>query len=352
MKYSEHALNVLTALSFKGIGKAWINENLNSKKNIDEISRALNRKISDPISADQFEGKRRRFEEIIIGKLDNYCDGFIALGDDEFPQHRGNVKPGERPVFLYYKGDISLLGIDNKNISVIGLLNPSDHIEDRERNIVAEFIKNGATIISGLAFGCDSIAHQETLEREGKTVAILPGPLDNILPTRHKELADQIARKNGLLVTEYGKNHNSTMDLNGRYKERDRLQALFCDAIVLAASYAQDSAKRMGKEEKLDSGARHAMAYAKEYGIPRAVMYDKDIDNMDPMLDLNREIINNHENVIILSNGNYHETVKEILKMNASGKITTLAKQKTQNKRRKKNKTRELVYSKIKTLSE
>ncbi|MBK9994865.1 MAG: hypothetical protein IPP01_12965 [Saprospiraceae bacterium] len=82
-------------------------------------------------------------------------------------------------------------------------------------------------------------------------------------------------RNVGLLITEYYDEHKSAMDLISRYKDRDRLQALFCDAIILATSYAQDSATRWNiTDQKLDSGARLAMGFAKEYNIPRAVMYD------------------------------------------------------------------------------
>jgi homoserine O-acetyltransferase len=54
-----------------------------------------------------------------------------------------------------------------------------------------------------LAFGCDSISHQQALDSNGKTVAILPSPLNNILPARNKGLAFQIVEEGGLLVTEY-----------------------------------------------------------------------------------------------------------------------------------------------------
>ena len=57
------------------------------------------------------------------------------------------------------------------DISVIGLLNPDEKIEDRERRIVEEIAKRDITVVSGLAFGCDSIAHQQAMN-SGKTIAI------------------------------------------------------------------------------------------------------------------------------------------------------------------------------------
>ena len=314
MIYTDNALNILTTKSYKGIGNAWIVKNLNGNESVETIVSLLNKTIKgEPTNIDEFERLKNNFETKLIEKFEDCCDGFVAFGDPTFPQHRGNVKESERPVFLYYKGNINLLSIENKNISVIGLLNPEGNIEERERNIVAQFVKNGATIVSGLAFGCDSISHQQALISNGKTVAILPSPLNNILPARNKGLAFQIVEEDGLLVTEYGTDFKSPMELSSRYKERDRLQALFCDTIVLAASYAQNSAERwrlLGK--KLDSGARLAMGYAKDYNIPRAVMYDEHIDESNPMFDLNRDLIKEQQDITIITQDNVCETVAKI----------------------------------------
>ena len=68
-----------------------------------------------------------------INLLKDHCDGLLAIGDKHFPQYRGNVKESERPIFLFYKGDINLLNITNNNITVIGLLNPDTSITTREQ---------------------------------------------------------------------------------------------------------------------------------------------------------------------------------------------------------------------------
>lgn len=179
---------------------------------------------------------------------------------------------------------------------------------------MAELVKKGATIISGLAHGCDSISHRQALDSNGRTVAILPSPLNNIMPIRNRSLAFQIVEEGGLLITEYGNEHKSQMELSSRYKERNRLQALFCDTIVLAASYAQNSAERWKIEgQKLDSGSRLAMNYAKEYNIPRAVMYDVSEDEQNPMFDLNRDIIKDQRGVTVITQENFHESVTKLV---------------------------------------
>ncbi|MFZ3574302.1 DNA-processing protein DprA [Tenacibaculum finnmarkense] len=319
MKYTENALNILTTNSYKGIGKAWLVKNLKGGENVETIVLLLNNK--KPItSIKEFEDRREQYRNLILSQA-SFCDGIIALGDDNFPQHRGTVKDSEKPVVLFYKGDICLLSLHNKKITVIGLLKPTDAIEKREREIVASFVNKGATIVSGLALGCDSIAHKQTLDANGKTIAFLPSPLNNIMPGTNKGLAQRIIDNGGLLVTEYWYDFKSKMELSSRYKERDRLQALFCDVIVLASSYAKDSADRWGLiGQKLDSGARLAMKFAIDYGIPRAVMYSKDIDIKNPMFDLNRELLK-EQGVSDLNSSNLTKEVERLINLKSSTNI-------------------------------
>ena len=313
MKYTDNAINILTIKTYKGIGPAWIIKNLKGNESIEDIVYLLNNKSKQikKVTIDNFKFKRNQ----ILKKISNFrnrCDGLIAIGDKNFPKHRGNVKESEKPIFLFYKGDIGLLDIENNNITVIGLLNPNETIEKRERKIVQEIIKHNIVIVSGLAFGCDSIAHQEAI-KSGKTVAILPSPLNNILPAKNRDLAYKIVEEGGLLISEYYEDFKGKHELNNRYRERDRLQALFCDAIFLIASYAQDSANRWNIQgEKLDSGARLAMGYAKNYNITRAVMYNKINDIKNPMFDLNRQLIEEDSDTMILTNKNLEKIISQI----------------------------------------
>ncbi len=317
MKYTENAIKILTTKSYKGIGRAWIVKNLNGNESVEKIVSLLNNKSKQNvlITIDDFEFRKNQLINQ-ISCFEDYCDGLLAIGDKNFPKYRGIVRGSEQPIFLFYKGDINLLDIENSNITVIGLLNPDEAIEIREQRIVSEIVKRDVTIVSGLAFGCDSIAHKQAL-KGGKTVAILPSPLNNILPARNKSLAYEIVEEGGLLVTEYLEDFKSHMELSSRYKERDRLQALFCDTIILAASYAQDSATRWKIfDQKLDSGARLAMGYAKDYNIPRAVMYDQYIDNDNPMFDLNRQLITEQKDITILTQKTLEKIINQIKSKN------------------------------------
>lgn len=294
MVYSDNALNVLVALTYKGIGKAWVVKNLPGNESEETIVELLNQSLkSMTTSVVELQGRKRKLSEQ-LERVSMFIDGLVALGDSDFPAHRGKVKNSEKPVALFYKGDLSLLGLKNKNIAVIGVLQPDEATVCSEQKLVHEMVQRGATIVSGLANGCDAIAHQQAIVSLGNTVAILPSPLHNILPASNRGLAQQILNSGGLLVTEYLTDVTSRMALGGRYQERDRLQALFSDSIVLASSYAKND---LGN----DSGSRLAMEYARQYEIPRAVMYNPMTDVSNPKYDLNRQLIQEQEDVLVIN---------------------------------------------------
>jgi len=317
MKYTENAINIMAARTYKGIGRAWIVKNLASYKTEEKIVTLLNKgsKVDYQITLDDFDKKKTTIKNLLITSKD-FIDGVVAIGDDDFPQHRGVVKNSEKPVFLFYCGNLSLLNAKNNNIAIIGLLNPDEETEVIERAVVAKLVENGITIVSGLAFGCDTIAHRQVLDSKGYTVAILPSPLNNIMPTKNKGLANEIVENNGLLITEYLTDAKSKRELGGRYQERDRLQALFSNSIVLSASYAKND---LGN----DSGSRLAMGYALNYSIPRAVIYDSENNLHNQRYDLNRQIIEEDPDTIKIN----HHNMPSILQKLMSVKPKIAAKQ-------------------------
>jgi DNA processing protein len=307
VKISENALNVLAAKTYRGIGRAWVVKNLRGNESAERIVSLLRESAKEDrtITQDDFDIVRNQISDSIT-RMAGLIDGVVAIGDKEFPSYRGNVKSSEQPVVLFYRGDLGLLSRQSKTAAVIGLLTPDEETEVVESEMVSKLVSRGVTIVSGLALGCDTVAHRQALRSEGKTVAILPSPLNEILPSTNKNLAEEIVNKSGLLITEYYERAKSKMELSGRYQERDRLQALFSDCVILAASYAKND---LG----LDSGARLAMEYAKNYAIPRAVMYDSQMDVINPKYDLNRQIIREQVGVLVINRGNMDCVVGEIV---------------------------------------
>ena len=316
MKFTENAINVMAARTFKGIGRAWIVKNLSTPKSEADIVESINKSLekrNEQITTDQFNKQKSRLKEI-LADAKGLCDGVVALGDKDFPLHRGDVKDSEKPIFIFYCGDLSLLATESKNISVIGLLNPDQEIADVEKLLVARLVEQGAVIVSGLASGCDTIAHRQALDSKGRTVAILPGPLDQVLPAKNRGLAEEIVKKNGLLISEYLTGARSKRELISRYDERDRLQALFSNTILLSASYAKNDSGN-------DSGSRLAMEYAKNYSIPRVVIYDEGADANNPKFDLNRQIIEEDSETLVANRHNSSVILREIMLLKPKGQL-------------------------------
>jgi DNA processing protein len=286
------------------VGNAWIYNNLKGGESAEVIVAKLNEK-NIAATACGFNQKREEVRNV-LNAMYKQVDGFgvTALGYEDFPKICGNVSAADYPVVLFYKGNISLIKSTNNNVAVIGVLTPLGDVEQREREVVKMLVDKGITIVSGLALGCDSISHDETLRNNGKTVAVLPSPLNDIMPKSNLRLANEILDSGGLLVTEYYEPILSRYELSSRYIKRDRLQAMFSKCVVLAASYAEN---RDGK----DCGSRHDLKKAKEYGISRAVIYNEATDKGNDMFELSRQIIN-EGGAIVIKPDNIETSVEKI----------------------------------------
>lgn len=307
MNYTENALNILTVRAFPQKGPAWINNNLKGNEDMGLLYHLL--------ETHEYEfQKKRDIIESSIKRLGDFIDGVVAVGDTGFPTVRGSVKSADKPFALFYKGDINLLNQDNTNVAIIGVLNPDDKVEITETMVAKELLKYNVTIVSGLALGCDTIAHKTALDNNGKTIAILPCSLDAVIPKENTELANKIVEQGGLLITEYYEAPQSRNEMISRFVVRDRLQALFSNAVVLAASYAPNN-------QGNDSGSRHAMGKAKDYGIKRAVIYNETKHKDNPLYDLNRQILREDNSVIRIDSGNMVESVKQLVEKQQHGTL-------------------------------
>ena len=101
---------------------------------------------------------------------------------------------------LYIKGKI--LQSDCKAIAVVGSRNASFRGEALTKKFVKEFVKEGYTIISGLAMGIDTVAHKTALKEGGRTIAVLGCGIDIIYPSENKVLSGEIT-KHGAFVSPY-----------------------------------------------------------------------------------------------------------------------------------------------------
>ncbi len=207
--------------------------------------------------------------EHYVNELKEKNISLICCFDDNFPKLMCQPKKSEKPYLFAYRGNINLLNDISNNIAVIGVLEPTDNIIDRECKLINKLAESKFTIVSGLAKGCDTLAHKVCLQNNGNTIAILPSTMNNIYPKENSVLAESIVNSNGLILTEYITESKSKYETIGRFIDRDRLQAMFAQSVVLVASF------RHGEG---DSGSRHAMKKAKEYNRKSYVMFNDKTD--------------------------------------------------------------------------
>jgi DNA processing protein len=154
------------------------------------------------------------------------------------------------PPFLFCKGNFDLLN-ERKAVAVVGTRNNTALGELITRKTIDAFSSFGFTIISGLALGIDSIAHEEALARNAPTIAVLVD-LSLISPSSNQGLADQIIASNGLLVSE---NPPGTKAIPAFFAKRDRIQAGLATAVFAI-------------ETTVDGGTMHAIRSANSMSRP------------------------------------------------------------------------------------
>ena len=226
--------------------------------------------------------------QVVEQELKEKSINVICVFDENFPIVDVKLKNSEKPFFFAYKGDIALLQDVDKNIAVIGVLTPTKEIVEREQNIVKSLVEKGFNIVSGLAKGCDTVAHIESVKNNAKTIAFIPSIIEKIYPKENVELVNKIVENGGLIVSEYVSEPKNKYENVKRFIERDRLQALYSKAVILIASY------RKGEG---DSGSRHAFEKAKEYGKKRLVMF-RESDSNNLTFGLNKDYVKQGEKII------------------------------------------------------
>ena len=132
------------------------------------------------------------------------------------------------PVLVHCLGNLDIL--EKSSLAIIGTRNPNEAGIKAADFFASEFASYGVNIISGLAVGCDSIAHEAALSVNGTTTAVLAGGLDNIYPKENRGLAERILCAGGLLISE-----NPVFTQTNKYNlvARDRIQAALGDATLV-----------------------------------------------------------------------------------------------------------------------
>lgn len=204
----------------------------------------------------------------------------ITYGSPQYPNQLTELE--DPPAFLYCRGNISLL-TNLKSIAVVGTRENTRIGELIASKTVSHFVSQDYCVVSGLAIGIDTIAHQATLDSSGKTIAVLVD-IEKVSPAKNKGLADQILEQGGLLVAE---NPPGTNVIPALFAKRDRIQSGLSLAVFAI-------------ETSIDGGTMHAVKTANKLGrnvyVPNAVaagyadLSDKPISGTQMLVEEGRAI--------------------------------------------------------------
>lgn len=168
---------------------------------------------------------------------------------------RGEARPAEllggmneterknAPEFLYYAGDPGLLK-HGKRVSVVGSRNVSDEGTARTRALVKRLVDLEIVVVSGLAKGVDTVAHQTALAKGGMTIAVIGTPLDQFYPKENRALQERLMRET-LVVSQFPVGHPVQPK---NFPMRNRTMALLSDATIIVEAGEKSGTLHQGWE--------------------------------------------------------------------------------------------------------
>ncbi len=158
------------------------------------ISEKLNRR-PDTVPSDLVEPNRaEKYRELVrdvMAKANVGRFGVRVLGAGEYPD---KLRDADYPLaLLYYRGWWDL--VNSRSVAVVGTRTPSEDGLKRARKLVKALVKDGFTIVSGLAKGVDRAAHETTIEEGGRTIAVIGTPISHSYPAENRDLQEKIAQE-------------------------------------------------------------------------------------------------------------------------------------------------------------
>ncbi len=158
----------------------------------------------------------------------------------------------DAPLNFYFKGvDPSDL-LTRPSVAIVGSRKMTPYGKAVTEQLAGELAKAGVVVVSGLALGVDSAAQRAVVEAGGQTIAVMAHGLDQVQPSSHYGLAQQIVKTSGALVSEYEEGVHA---MGFSFVARDRIIAALADAVVIT-------------EAAIKSGSLHTAAFALDLGKP------------------------------------------------------------------------------------
>jgi DNA processing protein len=153
------------------------------------------------------------------------------------------VERKNAPKLLFVAGDPSLLR-RGARVSVVGSRSASDEAIARTRSLVRALVERGMLVVSGLAEGIDTTAHETALEAGGHTAAVLGTPLDEFFPARNRALQERLMRDE-LVVSQFAPGAPVQPK---NFPIRNRTMALLTDATIIVEAKEKSGTLHQGWE--------------------------------------------------------------------------------------------------------
>jgi len=181
----------------------------------------LSAKLTDRVAA-----VRRKVDlEKIWQNLEKQGIQVLTWVDENYPQRLKEID--QPPPVLYLRGEI--LAEDQFAIAIVGTRRVTPYGRQVTEELATSLAAGGFTIVSGLARGVDSIAHQAALRAGGRTLAVLGSGVDKIYPPEHRTLAKQIIGS-GAIISDYAP---GTPPESSNFPPRNRIISGLALAVVV-----------------------------------------------------------------------------------------------------------------------
>jgi DNA processing protein len=181
-----------------------------------------------------------------------------SISPDEHSFFQSIDSIASKPKILYFVGR---LPTDRAPVvAIVGTRKPTSYGKEVTFNLAYKLAQKGVVIVSGLAFGIDSVAHKAALQAGGTTVAVLANGLDSIYPATHRKLAEDIVKSGGALVSEYPP---GTLARDFQFLARNRIVSGLSNAVIVT-----EAASRSGTLATV----AHALDQNREvFAVPGAI---------------------------------------------------------------------------------
>ena len=221
-------------LSVEGIGPGKV-RNLLAKfkttKNILEtdyqtLTSVINRKLAKGITESvRIRGEIEKSVEDELKKLEKLEGKIITIWDKEYPSLLKKIY--DPPLLFYLLGELT--ENDQYSVAIVGTRQPTNYGKVQAERISMELSKQGITIVSGMARGIDSIAHNSAIKFGGRTIAVVGSGLDVIYPPENRKLFEKIVEA-GVVISEYPL---GTKPDAQNFPKRNRLISGLCLGVII-----------------------------------------------------------------------------------------------------------------------